>query len=201
MDIATQDPESRLDAVNSAREIAASFEVLADRLEKSGDPENDTLRLMRAGVDEFFRAMKRDTSPAPVTLENMAQELAVGLREVIRDTPLSALAEEPETAYTELACRLIFRLSETLTILPAEYVAARNVRDGQAEAAFRIFNIFTKWLREHQEYEYSVKFGNSSKFELTATRHGEVRGFFTGETVQEVSAQAAQVVNFQNGDL
>jgi hypothetical protein len=144
---------------------------------------------------------KNDQVEPSKALDKQLHALAAGLRDVIQETSDSYLKERPEDAYVDLACRLILRLRETLTILPVAQVAAARIRDGQLEAASRIFDIFTRWMREHPEWSYATKICASGKVELTFKVHHETRAFFQGESIQDAYAQAAQVIDFNGGEL
>lgn len=141
------------------------------------------------------------TESDTMNLESQVRELATGLRDIILETPDAYLKENPEDAYVDLACRLIFRLAGKLAILPAEQIATAHVRDGQARAAVRTLDILSKWLRAHPKCGYGTEIGASGKIELTMKVAGETRGFFQGESVQDAYAQAAQVVDFNGGTL
>ena len=144
---------------------------------------------------------KNDQLEPSKALDNQLHALADGLRDVIQETSESYLRESPENAYTDLACRLLLRLRETLTILPVTQVATARIRDGQLKAAARIFDIFTRWMLEHPEYSYSTDVGASGKFELTFKKSGTTQAFFQGESIQDAYAQAAQVIDFNGGLL
>ncbi len=137
--------------------------------------------------------------PVPMSLDDMTRVLAAGLREAIQDVPLSYLKAEPEEAFIDLACRLIFGLRTTLTIVPVPPVDDR-VRVACAEAAARTFAIFTRWLREHPECSYQTKISASGKFQIVVKTPKATQLFF-GETVQDACAQAAQTIEFNGGDL
>jgi hypothetical protein len=53
-----------------------------------------------------------------MTPDEMLDELAAGLRDVIREAPESYLVDNPEDAFADLACRLVLRLSGAITFMP-----------------------------------------------------------------------------------
>lgn len=148
--------------------------------------------------------MNAKTEPKPqaaMNLDAQVRELAAGLRDAIRETPDSYLKENPEDAYVDLACRVLFRLAGKLTILPTDQITVLRARYSRSDAALRILDIFTRWLREHPECTYSTTIGASGKVELTFKTRDEVRAFFRGESVQDAYAQAAQTIDFNGGTL
>jgi hypothetical protein len=53
-----------------------------------------------------------------MTPDDIIDDLAEALRDVIQDTPDSELEKDPKEAYAGLACRLIVRLSGSVTLMP-----------------------------------------------------------------------------------
>src|SRR6185369_7578100 len=98
--------------------------------------------------------MKPDQSPAPrqppMGLDDMIRELAAGLRDVIENTDTAYLEKDPEEAFIDLACRLVFRVREKITVTPVPSAEERT-RIRHADAAARIFDIFTEWMRANPE--------------------------------------------------
>jgi len=141
--------------------------------------------------------MKTDPAPGPkppTSLDEMMREFAAGLKDVIEDTELAYLERDPEEAFTDLTCRLIFRLRGRVTIVPAPTNTDR-VRKAQMEAATRTLNIFTDWLRKHPECSYTTRISASGKFQFALKTPRGAHLFF-GESVQDAYAQAAQAINF-----
>lgn len=145
--------------------------------------------------------------PGPITADAMMRDLAEGLRDVINEVPVADLEKDPEAAFLDMACRLVFQVRAKVTVMPTREVTRANARVGQAEAAQRIFDIFTRWMLEHPECFYETQIGSSGKFEITVLAPpnpgalGEVKAFFTGETIQDCYAQAAQTIEFGGGHL
>jgi hypothetical protein len=139
----------------------------------------------------------KKTAPNPtprpfMSLDDMMHELAAGLRDVINETDSDCLKKDFEETFTDLACRLVFRLQvANLTIVPSN--TAERIRIGQAEAATRICNIFTHWMLFHPEGSIATKISTSGKFQVVVKTPQETRLFF-GETVQDAYAQAAQTI-------
>lgn len=129
--------------------------------------------------------------------EYVVQELAAGLRDVIREAPVAYLESDPENAFKDLACRFVFRLRETLAIVPADQCGP-NV---EAEAALRIFNILTTWMRAAPGRIYTTGFNSSGKFEIVVKEADKTRAYFQGGSIQDAYAQAAQTINFNGGTL
>jgi hypothetical protein len=127
-----------------------------------------------------------------MSLDDMTRELAAGLCDVIQETDSAYLKKDPEDAFVDLACRLVFRLRTTLTIVPA-LTPKERVRIGQAEAATRVFNIFTHWMLFHPAGSIATKISSSGKFQVVVKTPQETRLFF-GETVQDAYAQATQTI-------
>lgn len=129
----------------------------------------------------------------PMTLNETMSTLAEGLRDVIHDTPIDP--GEPEDAFTDLAARLVFRLARGgLTVVPAV------PNSGYAEAASRIFDILTRWLREDPERSYATSVTPSGSFEVRLTT-SKATHVFGGKTVQDAYAQAAQALVLLRGVL
>lgn len=117
----------------------------------------------------------------------MIQELADGLKDVILETPDSALGNPPERVYTDLACRLVIRLAGKIVILPHTEVGA--VEDGKADAACRILDIFTEWLRENPSSKLVAGY-SGGRFEIAIDN----RHVFLGESLQDAYGQAATTI-------
>jgi len=131
-------------------------------------------------------------SRTPMTLDDMTCELAAALRDAIEETDSAYIDRDPEEAFTDLACRLILRLRGKLTVVPSP-TSKERARVGYNEAAGRIFEIFTNWLRKHPEGSYETKISASGKFQLILKSPGDTRLFF-GESAQDACAQAAQAL-------
>lgn len=131
---------------------------------------------------------------SPMGLDDMTRELSAGLRDTIQETDISFLKREPEEAFIDLACRLIFRLRATLTIVPVPGPEER-MRVTQAEAATRIFNIFTHWMLKNPGCSFATRISPTGKFQIVVKTPQSTRLFF-GETVQDAYAQAAQTICF-----
>jgi len=127
-------------------------------------------------------------------LDDMIRELAAGLRDVIENTDTAYLEKDPEEAFIDLACRLVFRVREKITVTPVPSAEERT-RIRHADAAARIFDIFTEWMRANPEGAY-VRLSASSKFQ-TAIRTPEGTRVFFGETAQDAAAQAAQTLSYE----
>lgn len=135
----------------------------------------------------------------PMSLDDMTRELAAGLKDAIDEIDLECLKRDPEEAFVDLACRLIFRLRAALTIVPAPNPEER-IRVAQSEAATRTFNIFTHWMLKHPGASYDTRMSDSGKFQIvvkTPDACQRIRLFF-GETVQDAYAQAAQTLSFDD---
>ena len=136
-----------------------------------------------------------------VTPNDMIKELAHALKEVIGETDEGYLEQEPEDAYTDLAARLVFRLSKgALTVapvVPAETARREAIFRAQGAAAARIFGIFTEWMVGRPERHCISGFDRSGKFEVVMRTGGETRAYFQGVTIQDAYAQAAQTITFQ----
>lgn len=126
---------------------------------------------------------------------DMMKEIAAGLRDVIHDTPLTYLKEHPEDAYTDLANRLILRLSGALlTIVPTQDEIVTRIQGQQIQAARRIFEIFTRWMQEHPGRHYVTGIHSSGRFEIIMREGGETIAYFQGFSAQDACAQAAQAI-------
>lgn len=137
--------------------------------------------------------------PRTSTLDGMTRALAAGLRDVIEATSTAYLREDPEDAFIDLAARLIFRLREELTVVPIPH-AAERARIMQADAAARIFDIFTRWMKAHPGRSYETRISASGKFQVVVKTKGGTQLFFGGD-VQDAYAQAAQAIDFNGGTL
>jgi len=131
----------------------------------------------------------------------MIRELAHALKDVLRETDEGYLEREPEDAYVDLAARLIFRLSSTLTIVPYREARRAEIARTRGASAARIFDIFTAWLHKCPECSYTTERGVSGKYELVVRTPGKTHAFFQGESVQDVYAQAAQTIEFNEGRI
>lgn len=130
-------------------------------------------------------------------LDNQMRQLAEGLRDVLRDTP-DTLENDPEETFVDLAARLVLRLRGTLTVVPDRTAQLARIEKAEAEAAMRIFAIFTAWLEAHPECSYETKIGLSGKVEMTVNGG---QAFFSGGSVQDAYGQAAQTISFNGGSL
>jgi len=134
-----------------------------------------------------------------MNLEDMTRELAASLRDAIEGTDISYLKEDPEDAFIDLACRLIFRLRASLTVVPTPDPEER-ARIAHAKAAMRIFSILTIWLKVHPECSYTTQISASGTCQLVMKTPTETKLFF-GTSVQDAYAQAAQTIDFNGGTL
>lgn len=57
-----------------------------------------------------------------MTPDDLMRDLALGLRDVLVETPDSCFKDDPEDVFHDLAHRLVLRLSGTLTIQPKSVV-------------------------------------------------------------------------------
>ena len=135
----------------------------------------------------------------PMTLDDMACELAAALRDAIEDTDSAYLARDPEEAFIDLACRLILRLRGKLTVVRSP-TSPERARVSQAEAAGRIFSILTDWMQKHPGCSYNTRISATGKFQVIMETPNGTHLFF-GESVQDAYAQAAQAINFNEGTL
>jgi hypothetical protein len=137
---------------------------------------------------------KSQAPKPPLSLDDMARELAAGLRDVIEETDMSALKRDPEEAFVDLACRLVFRLRSTLTVMPIP-TAEERIQTSLDAAATRTLSILTKWMRENLACSYDTRKSASGKFQIIMTTSRGVQLFF-GDDLQDAYAQAAQTVSF-----
>ncbi len=122
----------------------------------------------------------------------MLPEISLALRDVLRDT-----FDAPEEAFEDLACRLVLRLIKSgLTVSPTKPEEIFKIAQG--EAAKRIFAILTVWLAEHPKDRALITNSSpSGKFYASLTDSNTTCGFFTGVSVQDALAQAAQTVSLE----
>lgn len=140
--------------------------------------------------------MKTNASTPPTpNVDDMMKELALGLRDTVQAIPIAAFERDLDQAFLDLACRLTYRLRKTLTVAPIPD-RKEHERVAQAEAAARIFNIFTKWMKKHPNRSFTVRISPSSKFQVVVSTSGITELFF-GESVQDACAQAAQTIDFE----
>jgi seryl-tRNA synthetase len=142
-----------------------------------------------------------------MTSEDVIHELAEALRDTINEIDELYVRANPESAYLDLACKLIFRM-KTVTIVPVHaQVESREaeIRQAEGEGAVRIFEALDRWLLAREAGARSIETGVNvaGRREITMTEGAntnyEVKGFFQGESLQDACAQAAQVLLF-NGD-
>ncbi len=69
-----------------------------------------------------------------------------------------------------------------------------------AQAAFRIFMILDRWMREHAESFYLTR-ATTGGIEIALMTPEAGAQFFYGESLQVAYAQAAQVIEFNGGAL
>lgn len=137
-----------------------------------------------------------------MTPEKIMRELAAGLRDALREVPLSALEKDPEEAFVDLAAQLILRLTGTLTVVPVDRNEAQErVRRARANGAERILDILTVWMRERPERHFVTAMDQSGKFEIIMRASGQTQALFQGESVQDAYAQAALTVSLNGGAL
>ena len=143
-----------------------------------------------------------------MTPDDMIGELASELQYVFRNLDEGYLHEHPEDAFINLAARLVLRLKKT-TFVPVPSRATMLQR-AEGEAALRIFDILTVWLRKHPKMRCVTCFTPEGKFEFMAldTVDGvmpyprtQTFAFFQGESVQDAYAQAAQTIEMNEGAL
>lgn len=134
------------------------------------------------------------SKPQPMSLDDMTGELAAGLKDAIQEIDIDALKRDPEEAFIDLACRLIFRLRASLTVVPVPS-REEQIRIAQTEAATRVFNIFTHWMLKNPGCSFATRISPTGKFQVVVKTPKETRLFF-GETVQDAYAQAAQTISF-----
>jgi hypothetical protein len=132
-----------------------------------------------------------------MTPNDMIKELATELQSVIRELDETHLKQNPEEEFVDLAARLVLKLKQkAITIVPVPSTA-QQMDASRGDAASRIFDIFTTWLRKHPECSYVTEISLSGKFGIVVRTPGEKpRAFFQGETVQDAYAQAAQTFAF-----
>lgn len=136
-----------------------------------------------------------NTAQAPSALDDTTRTLAAVLCELIQEADESYIKDEPEDAFTDLAAKLVLRLSRNqLTVAPS----ARVSRD---EAARRIFDIFSTWLQMQPDRAYVTRLNEEGKIEVTTLSPNGVQAFFKGGDVQDAYAQMAQVLLFNGGAI
>jgi hypothetical protein len=141
------------------------------------------------------QAPKSTAPKAPKGPNSTARDLAASLRDAITATDRSALENDPEEAFIDLAGRLVRRLHACgLTVL------ALPTREDQIQAnldaaAARILNILTKWMRAHPECSYDTRKSPSGKFQIVLKTPRGVELFF-GDDLHDAYAQMAQTIDF-----
>lgn len=135
----------------------------------------------------------------PVSLDDMAREFAVGLRDAISETDSGYLEREPEEAFEDLAARLIFRLRKTLLLMrtPSH---EEEIRLSQLEAAQRILDLLTTWMLANPGCSFDTRRSPTGKFQIVVKTPTTTELFF-GESIQDAYAQAAQTIMFNGGSL
>lgn len=73
-------------------------------------------------------------------------------------------------------------------------------RHAQAEAATRIFDILTRWMKTHPGCSYDTRMSATGKFQVVV-KEPEGTTLFFGESIQDAYAQAAQAISFNEGAL
>lgn len=129
-----------------------------------------------------------------VTLEDMTQELAAALRDVITETP-DKLEDAPDEVHRDLAVRFIHRIAGKLVILPPEHelVIERAKRD----SAVRVLEFFEVWLSSTEKpRSILIERGYGQKFEACMREAEKTYAFFGGESVHDACAQAATAMSF-----
>ena len=130
-----------------------------------------------------------------MTREDMIRDLAAGLRDVIRGASDEYVKEDPENAFIDLACTLMLRLRGKLTVVPTSHVHLEH-----AEAAMRILDILTRWMKANPGCSYTTKISETGTFQIVVNTSNGPKLFF-GENLQDAYAQAAQTINFSRGKL
>jgi len=140
--------------------------------------------------------MKPEVADPPTPdVGDMINELALGLRDTIQAIPMSAFEADSEKAFMELARRLVTRLQKTIAIVPAPTKKEKR-RLAEAEAAARIFDIFTKWMRANKHRTYTVRISHAGRFQVSVESAPALTEVFFGESAQDAQAQAAQTIDF-----
>jgi hypothetical protein len=131
-----------------------------------------------------------------MSLEDMVSELAAGVRFAIEGTDERYLKEDPEGAFTDLACRLIRRLGSKLTIVPVPS-REEQIRTAQAAAATRIFDIFTRRMLDRPGCSIDTRMSATGTFQVVVKTPSGTKLHF-GESLQDAYAQAAQTLSFDD---
>lgn len=139
-----------------------------------------------------------------VTSDQIIADLAASLADAITEEAVEA-DSDPKNAYTNLACRVMLKLTgKKLTVLPEKairrIVSANVRRDALSTAAKRIFDIFTSSLTTDADQHFILR-RSAGKFEIIVMSPTGVQAFFTGESAQDACAQAAQVLDLNGGTV
>jgi hypothetical protein len=136
-----------------------------------------------------------NTAQTPSALDETTQALAAVLCELIREVDESYIKDNPEDAFIDLAAKLVLRLSRRqLTVVPA-------IQAAQADAAKRIFDIFSTWLQMQPDRSFVTRIDESGKLEVLTVSPNGIQAFFQGSDVQDAYAQMAQTIAFNGGAL
>lgn len=156
--------------------------------------------------------------PAPMTTQAIIDELAHALHDVIVESDETYLKANPEEAFVDLACRLIFHMKK-ITVVPAKTpreLRETEMRQIDAEATDRIFKALDEWLRARPPGVRTLETATNGagkteislsevktinwKHPITGEHEIEVKGFFQGESVRDAYAQAAQTIIYTTHD-
>lgn len=131
---------------------------------------------------------------AAMTPDELVGEFAAALRDVIAEADESYLQRDPEEAYLDLGCKLIFRLAGKIALIPKKEAD----RMTSAFAAQRTLAILTRWLLSNPKRNYGTRIDDDGKIELSMNdvdSDKPVR-IFRGRSVQEIYAEGAQILEF-----
>ena len=128
-------------------------------------------------------------------IDDMLHELAGSLRDILREADDAYIEQEPEDAFIDLANRLVLKLADKVTIVPA-------LRHKQNEAARRIFDVFSTWMQMQPDRCFVTRLNlETGRFEVTTLGPDGVQAFFQGGDVKDAYAQMAQVLLFEGGKI
>lgn len=128
--------------------------------------------------------------------DRIKRTLAAELALVMLETPDSAFDQDEESAqaYINIAGKIIDRLvGKGVVVIDTQ---AGEDDTAEAHAARKTLEILTGWVIADPTRSLFTEYAGSGRFDLTLKEAGHTERF-RGESVQDVYAQAAQVIALQ----
>jgi len=132
-------------------------------------------------------------------LDSTMRDLAAGLRDVITATAGTALEEDPEDTFTDLAFRFVSELQKRGLMITALPTSEERIQRAMSKAAADGLETLTGWMRNNPGCSYDTRMSATGKFQIVL-RTAEGPKLLFGGDVQDVYGQAATIIRFNGGN-